>query len=155
MIDASEFFEKHLPYKTRILLAHYKMTDGGKREWTADTGQLDACFVASLVTARLYLNFLGLGKSKGVLAPYPHDPNSDDVSVTDLGGVALTLNDLKPGEDTLFYNFIVMADKAAAHITKPKPHDWSVTHDVIQRIHGYLQTNLYTPAGRIGLESLT
>src|SRR5689334_5241638 len=100
-IDINEFFEKHLPYTTGIMLAHYKMTEGGNKEWTGDPAQLNACFVASLVTARLYLNFLGLGKCKGVLAPYPQDPNSDDVSVTDLGGVLLTLKDLKPGEDVL------------------------------------------------------
>jgi hypothetical protein len=45
-----EYFDNHLPYRIRIMLAHYRMT---RESWTGDPGRLDACFVAALVTARL------------------------------------------------------------------------------------------------------
>jgi hypothetical protein len=59
-----EYFEKHLPYRTGILLAHYRMT---RVPWTGDLGRLNACFIAALVTGRLFLNVLGVGKKRMVL----------------------------------------------------------------------------------------
>jgi hypothetical protein len=61
---------------------------------------------------------------------------------------------LQTCEQKLFVDFLIMADKAAAHFTRPKNHDWNETHHVIKLIHRYLKSNLYDPAGRTGLEGL-
>src|SRR5271169_553622 len=85
-----EYFAVHLPYRTRIMLAHYKMTHdsaGNDKGWNGNPAWLDACFIASLVTARLYLNVLGVGKKGGTLADF--EDKADDVTVDDLGGVRL------------------------------------------------------------------
>lgn len=63
-----DYFSKHLPYRTRIMVTHYRMTHdrvGNPTAYTADPGQVDAAFVAALVTARMYINVLGVGKSGG------------------------------------------------------------------------------------------
>jgi len=41
-----------------------------RASWTGDTGWLNACFIASLVTGRLFLNMLGLGKEAGALVRF-------------------------------------------------------------------------------------
>ena len=149
------YFEVHLPYRTRIMLAHYKMTHdsaGNDKAWTRNPAWLDACFVASLVTARLYLNVLGVGKKGGALADFDGKP--DDVTVDDLGGKRLDPTKLSQTEHDLFFDFLNMADKAAAHFTTPIVHDWTKTHEVIKLIHYYLKTNLYDVLGRSGLEQL-
>jgi hypothetical protein len=146
-----EYFAVHLPYRMRILLAHYKMT--GPNGWRGNPAWLDACFVASLVTGRLFLNVLGVGKKGGVLDCFA--PQPDDVTVEDLGGKLLDPAALPTADRDLFLGFLTMADKAAAHFTLPMNHDWTKTHDVIRRIHHYLNVNLYDQAGRTGLEPLT
>src|SRR5258708_34167412 len=66
-----EYFATHLPYRTRILLAHYRVT---RAPWHGDRAQLEAAFEASLITGRMYLNVLGLSKNRqDVLVPTrPH-----------------------------------------------------------------------------------
>ena len=150
-----EYFNVHLPYRTRIMLAHYKMTHDGagkNKAWNSNPAWLDACFVASLVTGRLYLNVFGVGKKGGALCAF--SPQEDDVTVDDLGGILLDPAKLPAVEQKLFLDFLIMADKAAAHFTTPKNHDSSTTHDVIKLIHGYMKSNLYGPAGRTGLETV-
>ena len=150
-----DYFEKHLPYRTRIMLAHYKMThdaNGNRKAWTGDPGWVDACFIASLVTTRLYFNVLGMGKVDGQLGHF--QPKPDDVTVDDLGGKRVDTTMLPASEKALLFDFLRMADKAAAHFTIPIQHDCSKTHDVVRIIHGYLQTHLYAQAGRTGLESM-
>jgi hypothetical protein len=142
-----EYFTTHLPYRTRVLLAHYKMT---RNPWTQNIAWLEACFVASLVTGRLFLNMLGIGKKGRIVDRF--SPRPDDVTVEDLGGTILDPSTLTPEEKKLFLDFLLMADKAAAHFTMPMKHDWTKTHDVILRIHHYLRGNLYDRAGRSGLE---
>ena len=147
--EIDEYFEKHLPYRIGILLAHYKMT---RVSWTGDAAQLNACFIAALVTARLFLNLLGIGKTGTTLTAY--SPQPDDVIANDLGGKLIDPATLSAGERDLLLGFIVMADKAAAHFTLPMEHDWTKTDEVIKLIHGYLRSNLYDPAGRTGLIEL-
>jgi hypothetical protein len=142
--EIDEYFEKHLPYRIGILLAHYWMTRG---PWTGDPGRLNACFVASLVTARMFLNVLGIGKKGGALAPYV--PKPDDVTAVDLGGLLIDPATLPKTEHNLFLDFLKMADKAAAHFTIPIAHDWTKTHEVILRIRHYLKVNLYDHTGRV------
>jgi len=137
-----KYFERHLPYRTGILLAHYRMT---RKPYRGDVDKLNACFVASLVTGRLYLNVLGVGKKGGKLCRFVG--RSDDVSAEDLGGKCIDLRELEPDE-ALFAGFLKMADKAAAHLTIPMNHDWSQTHDVILRIHHYIKVNLYDRTNR-------
>ncbi len=141
--EIDDYFDKHLPYRTRILLAHYRMT---RRPWNGDSGQLDACFVAALVTARLFLNVLGVGKKGEKLIRY--EPREDDVTVDDLGGVRIDPATLSSEDVALFLSFLKMADKAAAHFTTPIDHDWGRTHEVILRIRQYLKINLYDHTGR-------
>ena len=79
-----EYFAIHLPYRTRILLAHYRMT---RRPWIGDLGQLEAAFEASLITGRMYLNILGISKNRRDVLVRPRiEP--DDVSAVDLGGTS-------------------------------------------------------------------
>jgi hypothetical protein len=125
-VQIDEYFENHLPYRTGILLAHYRMT---RESWTGDVGTLNACFVASLVTGRLFLNVLGVGKKGGQLCPF--GGRGDDVNAEDLGGKFIDLAKLPQGDKALFIGFLKMADKAAAHFTMPMTHDWSKTHEVI------------------------
>jgi hypothetical protein len=153
--EIQEYFKVHLPYRTRIMLAHYKMTHdtcGNPKAWTGNPAWLDACFVASLITARSYLHLLGVGKKSGRLCAF--EPRQDDITVDDLGGRRIDAAKLPPDEQRLFLDFLTMADKAAAHLTVPRDHDWAKTHDVIKLIHNYLKTNLYGPASRTDLESL-
>src|ERR1019366_594875 len=142
-----EYFDKHLPYRTGILLAHYRMT---REPWTGDPGRLNACFVAALVTGRLFLNVLGVGKKKdkGVWALDRYSPKPGDVTVDDLGGIVIDPAILPGAEQDLFLRFLIMADQAAAHFTVPINHDWTKTHEVILRIHHYLRVNLYEHTGR-------
>jgi hypothetical protein len=120
--QVEEYFDKHLPYRTGILLAHYRMTRG---PWTGDPGMLNACFVSALVTGRLFLNVLGVGKKKGkggyVLDRY--SPRPTDVTVDDLGGVLIDPATLPKAERDLFLHFLIMADQAAAHFTVPISHE--------------------------------
>jgi hypothetical protein len=153
--QVNEYFKTHLPYRTRILLAHYKMThdpNGADKPWNGELAWLEACFVASLVTARMYLNVLGIGKDDKRLAPFP--ARRDDITVDDLGGRRVEVKTLFPDEERLIFNFLTMADKAAAHFTIPMSHNWGNTHDVIKIVHRLLKIQLYDPAGRTGLEPL-
>jgi hypothetical protein len=147
--EINEYFEKHLPYRTGILLAHYRMT---RTPWADDVGRLNACFVASLVTGRLFLNVLGIGKQGQSLAPYK--PQVDDVTAVDLGGLNVELTALPIDEQTLLFDFLKMADKAAAHFTIPIAHDWAKAHEVILRIHHYLKVYLYDHTGRVFIGGL-
>ncbi|MBI5083065.1 MAG: hypothetical protein HZB13_00480 [Acidobacteria bacterium] len=141
--DIDEYYEKHLPYRTAILLAHYRMT---REPWTGDVGMLDACFVASLVTGRLSLNVLGVGMQRGKLCRV--HGRRDDVDAEDLGGKFIDLATLPASDETLLVGFLEMANKAAAHFTLPTDHDWERTHEAIIRIHHYLRHSLYGHAGR-------
>jgi hypothetical protein len=95
----------------------------------------------------MFLNFLGIGKDKlGTLKPFQFEP--DDVSAEDLGGRLIDLPTLPPDERYLFRGFLRMADKAAAHFTRPIEHDWTKSHEVIIRIYERLRAHVYQPTGR-------
>jgi len=82
-----------------------------RKPWIGDPGQLAACFVASLITGRLFLNVLGVGKKGGRLVRFV--PQNDDVTIDALGGLPIDPATLAEEEQTLFFNFLKMADKAA------------------------------------------
>ena len=63
--EIEEYFQKHLPYRTGVLLAHKDLC--AKGDWHGTKAVLEACFEASLVTGRMYLNMLGIGKDSGDL----------------------------------------------------------------------------------------
>ncbi len=141
-----EYFSTHLPYRTRILVAHYWMT---RKSWTVERGDvawLQGCFEASLITGRMYLNVLGISKNKNdqLVRPVFRD---DDVNAEDLGGKLVDLTTLPAGDRDLFIGFLKMADKGAAHLTVPMTQPWEETHVAISRICRYLQIHLYDPAG--------
>src|SRR4051794_19688642 len=141
--EVVEYLDKHVPYRLGILLAHYRMT---RKPWMGGQAILDACFVASLVTARMFLNMLGIGKDqKGLIC---FDPKKTDVCVDDLGGILIDPATLPAAEQDSFLNFLKMADQAAAHFTTPIAHDWTVTHEVILRVHAHLKTKLYDATHR-------
>ena len=141
--EIDQYFATHVPYRLGILLAHYRMT---RKEWKGDPAILNACFVAALVTARMFLNVLGIGKDKNGLVCF--DPFPTDVCVDDLGGTPIDPATLQPEDQRLFLDFLKMADQAAAHFTTPIAHDWTKTHEVILRIHKHLKVNLYERTGR-------
>jgi hypothetical protein len=139
-----EYFAIHLPYRTRILLAHYRMT---RTAWHRDPAQLDAAFEASLITGRMYLNALGVSKNR-------HDrlvrsqPKTDDVSASDLGGSSVDIDALTKEDIRFLTGFLKMADKGAAHLTMPMQHPVDDTHIAIMRICDLVKTHLYDATGR-------
>lgn len=146
-----EYFQKHLPPRVRGLIAHYRMThEGGTalpKTYRGDLGQLEACYIASLVNGRMFLNLIGIGKGEGSLVPF--DFKGDDVSAEQLGGTLLKVSDLTPDDVELFRGFIRMADKAAAHFTLPIDHPWERSHEAILRIYECVSTHLYGPTGKV------
>ena len=154
-----EYFNKHLPYRTRIMLAHKKIWDSGWHQrqspgpFTLDERNVirQACFEASVVNGRLLLNMLGVHKNgQGRLVDNVF--RADDVSVEDLGGKLLhpSTTPLPPADSDLFVRFLCMADKAAAHLTIPRDHTTALIerHDAVDRIVDYLKMHLYDVAGR-------
>ncbi len=146
-----EYFAIHLPYRTRILVAHYLMT---RQPWHGDRAQLEAAFEASLITGRMYLNVLGVSKNKhDVLVPFR--PKDDDVNATDLGGISIDIAALTADDVTLLTGFLKMADKGAAHLTLPMPHPVEQTHIAIIRICELVKAHLYDATGRAFEVSIT
>jgi hypothetical protein len=142
--QVDEYFAIHLPYRTRILLAHYRMT---REPWRGDRAQLEAAFEASLITGRMYLNVLGVSKNRqDVLVP--GRPQDDDVSAADLGGTSVQIGTLTPDDVTLFTGFLRMADKGAAHLTMPMQHPVDQTHIAVVRICELVKAHLYDTTGR-------
>jgi len=79
-----EFFNTHLPYRNQVLIAHKKLC--AKGPYHGDPAILSACFEASLVTGRMYLNVLGIRKNrKGQLEPNQFRP--DDISTCRVGKI--------------------------------------------------------------------
>ena len=155
--EIDEYFDIHLPYRTGILLEHYRMrnrSNGRFVRWRGRKARLDACFVAALVTARLYLNVLGIGKNGKSTALVNYKDKTDDVTVDDLGGKRVDVTAIAPADQKILLDFIIMADKAAAHFTRPHPHDRTTIPNVIKMIHGFLKTHLYDVVGRTDLEVL-
>ncbi len=144
-LQIEEYFDTHLPYRNGILLVHMKLCAPGP--WHGDKHLLNASFEASLVTGRMFLNVLGVGKnSRDELEPYRF--RKDDVSAEDLKGKLIDVQNLPHGEGDLFVGFLKMADKGAAHLTLPMKHPWDKTHEAILRIQHYVRTNLYQATGR-------
>lgn len=140
-----EYFATHLPYRTRILVAHYRMT---RETWHGDLAQMEAAFEASLITGRMYLNVLGVAKNKhDVLVPF--SPKDDCVSAADLGGTYIDIALLTSDDVTLLTGFLKMADKGAAHLTLPMPHPVDQTHNAIVRICELVKAHLYDATDRI------
>jgi hypothetical protein len=139
-----EYFAIHLPYRTRILLAHYRMT---RAPWHGDRGQLEAAFEASLITGRMYLNVLGISKNRQDVLVSTR-PQADDVSAVDLGGNFVDVGALTPNDIVLLTGFLKMADKGAAHLTMPMPHPVDKTHIAIARICELVKAYLYDATGR-------
>jgi hypothetical protein len=140
-----EYFAIHLPYRTRILLAHYRMT---REPWRGDRAQLEAAFEASLITGRMYLNVLGVSKNRRDDL-VPSSPQDDDVSAADLGGTPVDIDTLTPDDVSLFTGFLKMADKGAAHLTMPMQHPVEQTHIAIVRICELVKAHLYDATGRV------
>jgi hypothetical protein len=110
--------------------------------------------VAALVTARLYLNVLGIAKNgKGTTLVSFRD-KSDDITVDDFGGTRVNIASIPAADQKMLLDFLVMADKAAAHFTAPLPHDRTPIPKVIAMIHGYIKTHLYDVVGRTDLETV-
>jgi hypothetical protein len=107
-----EYFEIHLPYRTRVLLAHFKMrhdpVTGKFITWTQSW--LDAGFVAALVTAWLYLNVLGIAKNGKRTALVDLRDQGDDITVDDLGGRRVTIASIPPADQKTLLDFLIMAD---------------------------------------------
>jgi hypothetical protein len=139
-----DYFAIHLPYRTRILVAHCRMT---RQAWHGDLAQLEAAFEASLITGRMYLNVLGVAKNRNDVL-VPSRPKDDDVSAGDLGGTSITIATLTPDDVTLLTGFLKMADKGAAHLTLPMPHPVDQTHIAIVRICELVKEHLYDATGR-------
>jgi hypothetical protein len=139
-----EYFKIHLPYRNRILMAHKNLCDLGP--YHGNPAILQSCFEASLITGRMYLNVLGISKKNNQIDRSNY--RIDDLSAIDLGGQLVNLNTLSQMDKDHFLNFIIMADKGAAHLTIPRQHDLENTHLVIEKIVASITTHIYYPTGR-------
>jgi hypothetical protein len=139
-----EYFKIHLPYRNRILLAHKDICAQGPYYGTPAI--LQSCFEASLIAGRMYLNVLGIGKKENLIGrPKYH---TDDLNAEDLGGNLVDLIKLSQPDKDDFLNFLIMADKGAAHLTTPRIHNWENTHVVIDKIVNLIKANIYNPTSR-------
>jgi hypothetical protein len=156
--QVDEYFTIHLPYRTGILLAHFKMrhhaVTGKFTPWNGTPSWLDSAFVAFLVTARLYLNVVGIAKNGKGTKLVNFEARADDITVDDLGGRRVSIATISAADQKMLLDFLVMADKAAAHFTSPCPHDRTTIPRVVILIHGYLKTHLYDVLGRTDLETV-
>lgn len=138
-----EYFAIHLPYRTRIMLAHYRMARSGKPFIQADW---EAMFEASLITGRMYLNVMGIGRNSDRLAP--HRTKGREIGAKDLGAHPVPVKNINPEDVALFLGFLRMADEGAAHLTTPRVHPVADTHIAITRICEYVTKYLYQTTGR-------
>lgn len=144
-----EYFALHLPVRLRTLVAHYRMTHdrrtGKPKSYGGDLGQLEACYLASLVSGRTILNLIGVGRDSKGLKDFSF--KNDDVRAEDLGGTLVKFP-LPTTDSDLFTGFLRMTDKAAAHFTIPIQHPWDQSHEAILRIYDYARFHLYDATGR-------
>lgn len=147
-VQIEEYFSEHLPYRYGILLSHRRLCEAGGGN--GDSAVLNACFIASLVTGRLFLNLLGIKRNAKNDSLQACDPWDDDVSSVDLGGTFVDIGTLSPQDVKLFTGFLKMADKAAAHFTLPMRHPWEEAHEAIERIQHYLRIHLYNTSSWAG-----
>ena len=138
-----EYFSTHLPYRTRIMLAHYRMCISGKPFIRADW---EAMFEASLITGRMYLNVIGIKRNGERLVPCK--PGMREVGIKDLGGMPVDIRNIGPDDTVLFLGFLRMADEGAAHLTVPRDHPVKDTHQAITRIAEYVKKYVYDATGR-------
>ena len=135
-----EYFNKHLPYRNQVLLAHKNLCDKGP--YNGDPAILRACFESSLVTGRMYLNMIWIRKKQDSLVK--NNFRQDDISAEDLGGKLVDISKISASDKNLFVGFLKMADKNV-HLTQPMNHPWDKTHEVIVCIVSYLKQYLYLP----------
>ena len=140
-----EYFKTHLPYRNRILTAHKKICELGS--YNGDPAILDACFEASLITGRMYLNVLGISKASNTKLSEMKFKN-DDVSAEDLGGKLVDIKTLTADEIDLLWNFLIMVDKGAAHLTLPKTQKWQKSHEAIEKILELVKKYIYKSTNR-------
>lgn len=143
--QVDKYFNEDLPYRNRILIAHKTITEKGP--YYGDIAILQACFEASLITGRIYLNVLGISKNKNdeLVPVYFRD---DDINAEDLGGKLYDISNLTQDEKDLLIDFLKMADKGAAHLTLPFNHPWHRTHNAIELILLLIKKNIYGHTGR-------
>jgi len=138
-----EYLDLHVPYRVNIMLAQYRIA---RRNLPVGKDINDACFVASLVTTRLFINMLGITKDVTGISVFK--PRLTDVCVDDMGGTLIDPETLPPADRELILNFLKMADQAAAHFTVPIKHKWERSHEVILLVYELLKVNLYDRVGR-------
>jgi hypothetical protein len=142
-----EYFAIHLPYRLRILLAHYRMT---RHPWIGERAQLEAAFEASVITGRLLLHILGIGRiGNGIGRPRVE---SDDVNAADLGTQLVDLSAIPQADEQLFSEFIRMAHKGSAHFTMPDTYAVEQTHVAVTRICEYVKKHLFDKTGHRSID---
>ncbi|MCL4783506.1 MAG: hypothetical protein KJZ70_10770 [Bryobacterales bacterium] len=150
--DIKDYLEIHLPVRVRTLLAHYRMTHERGTEsdsrYTGDLGQLEACYLASLVSGRILLNLVGIGIAKDGQGLVKFRFHGSDVGADDLGGSLVSLP-LPETDEELLGGLLRMANKAAAHFTTPERHAWQRSHNAILLVHRYVDRHVYQPNGRL------
>jgi len=140
-----EYYSEHLPYRNRILLAHKRLAFD--KSYHGEIDILQACFEASLITGRMYLNVMGIRvDASGSLTPMRF--RADDISAEDLGGSLCRVSSLTKSQQVIIAQFLQMADKGAAHLTMPVNHPWDKTHTAIDLIHDLIKEYIYKPTGR-------
>ena len=143
--EVVEYLDKHVPYRVNIMLAQYRIA---LQHLPVSKDINDACYIASLVTARMFLNMLGIGKDFHATRLLCFKPLDTDVCVDDMGGTLIDPATLPSADQDLLLNFLKMADQAAAHFTVPINHNWQMSHKVILLVYELLKVNLYDRVGR-------
>jgi hypothetical protein len=115
-----DFFKYHLPHRLCLL-----MTFRDRQPWFEERiGQRDGDLLraskdATLISIRLFANFLGLKLKSGQMVEgfASKDKYPKDVDVRDLGGDPARLNDLNADDRMTLEELLKRADKELAHLT--------------------------------------
>ena len=140
--EIDRYFRDHIPYRLKLLLEYVD------NDTASPPMKSHAHFIASIITGRLILQFLGIGTSSTKQCLVKYRPGDDDVNVTHLGGQAIEISTLGTGQQQAIYDYMVMANKAAAHFTMEMPHDYDDAHRIALVIFRLLQQHLYNPTNR-------
>ena len=123
---------------------HRELTQSGTYE--GDVRILHATFLGSLLAGRMILEFLGIGIDQSGQKLIRPLMRVDSICIKDLNGDMVDLNALNRDvkRRDLLFEYIKMAHKAGAHMTKPESRPWPDFHRMIKEIDGLLEQQMKT-----------
>jgi hypothetical protein len=121
--ECERWLTQHVPYRIKMLQGPDAFVSSRGRR-----GKLEpvfpSIFESALISCRWSGNFLGLGLTKGVLAPAKRSYPTDVFSI-DLGGTLVDPSSLTAKEKVLLECVLRGANVATAHPTREGIHPWN------------------------------